>query len=261
MFENLMFAAICWLCSLVFFAIAFWAFKRKDPMHFWSGTTVRPEEITDIPAYNRANGLMWAVYAASMALTGIISLFSVKIGTILLMLISVPGIVVLILVYNRIYKKYRITSLVVCKNNAKSSLPKAVKVIIILINAAIIIAVILMFYYSEKEPEINIFDNHIQITGIYGLNIDLNEIYEISLIDKSMSDIGIGKRYNGYSGFGGTLKGNFKSGELGNKLLFVESKSSPTIKIERIANKDVYISFSNSEKTKRMFSELTSRIQ
>lgn len=30
-FENVMFAAICWLCALIFGLIALWAFKRKTP--------------------------------------------------------------------------------------------------------------------------------------------------------------------------------------------------------------------------------------
>jgi hypothetical protein len=106
-FSNIFFAAICWLCSLSFGGIAFWAFKRKSPMHFWSGSTVRPEEITDIPAYNRANGLMWTVYTIFVTVAGILSLFNILIGAILLVIICIPGIIILIIAYNRIYRKYR----------------------------------------------------------------------------------------------------------------------------------------------------------
>ena len=34
--------------GLVFIAVGIWAFCRKIPMHFWSGTTVSPETITDV---------------------------------------------------------------------------------------------------------------------------------------------------------------------------------------------------------------------
>lgn len=111
-FTNVIFAAICLLCSLIFGAIALWALKRKDPMHFWSGSTIAPEEISDIPAYNRANGLMWATYAAFMALTALLSLFSIEAGSILLLIICVPGLVVLIAVYNKIYRKYKSNAVV-----------------------------------------------------------------------------------------------------------------------------------------------------
>ena len=105
--ENIFFAVICWVTSLIFGAIAFCAFKRKDPMHFWSGTTVSPEEIEDIPAYNRANGLMWTVYSLCILVAGILSLYSMKIGTILLVTVCLPGSVFLVLAYKLIYKSIR----------------------------------------------------------------------------------------------------------------------------------------------------------
>lgn len=96
---------------------------------------------------------------------------------------------------------------------------------------------------------------------MYGLNIDFSEVTNISLIEKSMSDIGIGIRTNGYGGMGRALKGDFKSDTLGETLLFVQTKSSPTIKIERTDKKDVYISLYNSESTEQLYRELIENIQ
>jgi len=258
--ENIIFAVICWLCSLIFVVIALWAFKRKDPMNFWSGSTVRPEDITDIPAYNRANGLMWAIYAFCMVVAGFVSLFSVITGGILLVIICVPGITALIIVYNRIYNKYKSTSVTYKTHDSKTKTPKAVIITVISIAVMIFIALGAMFYCGEKDPDVNIFDDHIQISAMYGLDIDFSEIADISLIDKSMKDIGVGMRTNGYGGIGGTLKGNFKSDDIGETLLFVQSKSSPTIKIERIGRKEVYVSFKNSESTEKLYHELIEKI-
>jgi hypothetical protein len=83
------------------------AFKRRDPMNFWSGDEVKPEEIKDIPAYNRANGLMWALYTGYYVVMGIISLFNIFIGAVLLGIICTLGTVALILGYKCIYKKYK----------------------------------------------------------------------------------------------------------------------------------------------------------
>jgi hypothetical protein len=105
--ENIIFAAICGGCALIFILIALWAFKRRTPMHFWSGSTVKPEEISDIPAYNKANGKMWLAYAIGMVVSGVVSLFSVGVGAILLTIICVPGVGVLIVAYKRIYEKYK----------------------------------------------------------------------------------------------------------------------------------------------------------
>lgn len=114
--ENLISAICIWICSAIFGGVALWAFKRKSPMHFWSGSTVKKEEISDIPAYNRANGWMWTVYALCMFLTGIMSLFYLKTSAILLVVLSFPGLILLIFVYYYIYKKY--------SNNSSSSQKK-----------------------------------------------------------------------------------------------------------------------------------------
>lgn len=253
---NIIFAATCWLCALIFAAIALWAFKRKDPMHFWSGTRIRSEEILDIPSYNRANALMWSTYAVSMTVTGILALFNINIAAILLVIICLPGLFVLILVYNRIYNKYKNTALTYSSYSSKSKTPKAVILVIISISAIIILALVLLFSSGEKDPAINITNDSIEIRAMYGVDIDFSEIVEISLIEENMYSIGIGRRTNGYGGFGGTLKGNFESDTLGETLVFVHSRSLPTIKIERIGQKNIYISFRDSGKTRRLFNEL-----
>ena len=107
MYENIVFAAICCGCALIFGLIALWAFVRRDPMHFWAGSTVKPEEIADIPAYNRANGIMWTVYAVAMLLSGLAALFSIIAGVVLLLIVCLPGIVGLFIGYKRIYEKYK----------------------------------------------------------------------------------------------------------------------------------------------------------
>jgi hypothetical protein len=105
--ENIIFAAICGFCALIFGLIALWAFKRRTPMHFWAGSTVKPEEIADISAYNKANGKLWLGYTIGMIISGVVSLFSIGAGAILLTIICVPGVAVLIVVYKRIYEKYK----------------------------------------------------------------------------------------------------------------------------------------------------------
>lgn len=257
---NIAFAAICWACSLIFGLIALWAFKRKDPMHFWSGSTVRPEEIRDIPAYNRANGIMWAIYTACMFLTGLLSLFGIVLGVVLLVILCVPGVFVLIVAYRRIYNKYKSASEITKKSDSNSNAPKSIKFFNILISIIIFIAIGVLCINSEKDPDVSILDDRIQIKAMYGLDIYFSEVADISLIEKSMNEIGAGRRTNGYGGFGGALKGNFKSDTLGEILLFVQSKSSPTIKIDRIGKKDVYISLSNGDSTIQLYHDLKSNI-
>lgn len=126
--------------------------------------------------------------------------------------------------------------------------------------AIVIIAVGILTYQSEKDPVVSILDGSVQIKSMYGLNIDFSDISGISLIEENMNEIGIGKRINGYGGFGDTLKGNFRSNIHGEALLFVKAKSTPTLRIERSSGKDVYISFKNSEDTEALYREMIEKI-
>lgn len=256
-FENIVFAVICLICSMFFGAIALWAFKRKDPMHFWSGSTVKPEEISDIPSYNRANGWMWGVYAGITALTGVLSLFSMIVGVILLVIICVPGIAFLVITYKKIYSKYRNTSSTDSSSSARiEKTPKSVIIAMTSIFVVLVVTLGFLFFYGEKEPDISISEQRIEIKALYGLSIDYKDIKDIYIIRESMSDIGVGSRVNGYAATGETLKGHFKSDALGEKLLFVRTETSPVIKIERHNGKDVYISLKDSESTSQLYRDM-----
>ena len=96
-----------WGCALVFDAIGMYAIRRKEPMWFWSGTQVRKEEIADVPAYNRANGMMWIVYSLPYWAAGVLGLYGSSAGAIVLFVGAIGGSLALVAAYNRIYRKYR----------------------------------------------------------------------------------------------------------------------------------------------------------
>ena len=74
---------IIWLitlipCSLLFTGIGIYAWRREKPMWFWSGSTVREEEITDVKAYNRENGIMWICYSLVFWISTIMGLWEIS---------------------------------------------------------------------------------------------------------------------------------------------------------------------------------------
>ena len=102
---------IIWLiimipCSALFTGIGIYAWNRKKPMWFWSGTTVDEKEISDIPAYNHANGLMWILFSLILWISAFAGLFSMRAGGIVLCAGALIGIPLLIFTYGRIYRKY-----------------------------------------------------------------------------------------------------------------------------------------------------------
>ena len=81
--------------------------EKKKTMWFWSGSTVDESEIADIPAYNRANGIMWICYSAVFWVSTVLGIFQMDVAGIVLAVGCLAGIPLLIIVYGRIYRKYR----------------------------------------------------------------------------------------------------------------------------------------------------------
>ena len=93
---------------LLLTGIGIYAIRREKPMWFWSGTEVKPEEITDIPAYNRANGIMWIVYSLVFWISTAVGLVNMKAGGLVMVIGAVGGSVLLMIAYHRILEKYRV---------------------------------------------------------------------------------------------------------------------------------------------------------
>ena len=106
--EKIVWLVIMIPVSALFTGIGIYACKRKKPMWFWSGSTVSESVITDIPAYNRANGIMWICYSLVFWISAIMGLFEIAAAGIFLIVGCLVGTPILVIVYGRIYKKYKV---------------------------------------------------------------------------------------------------------------------------------------------------------
>ena len=93
--------------SALFTGLGIFAWRRKKPMWFYSGSTVSEKEIADIPGYNRANGIMWLAFSAVFWISTVLGCCSMAAGGIVLMVGSIIALPLLPITYSRIYKKYR----------------------------------------------------------------------------------------------------------------------------------------------------------
>ena len=93
--------------SLLFTGIGIFAWQRKKPMWFWSGSTVKESEISDVVAYNRANGIMWLVFSLIMWVSTVLGAMNMKAGGILLTAGCIIGVPLLPVVYGKIYQKFK----------------------------------------------------------------------------------------------------------------------------------------------------------
>ena len=106
--ETIIWYIIVLGCAGLFYGIGVFAQQKDTPMHFWSGTTVDVDYITDVPAYNRENGIMWKCYSLWYWAAGFAMAWNAMTAVILLIAGGTAGIVLLILTYRQIEKKYTI---------------------------------------------------------------------------------------------------------------------------------------------------------
>lgn len=63
-------AIIFGLCALIMIIIGIYQIKSKTPVTFYTGENpFKPEEITDIKAWNRKHGFMWLIYGLIIILS------------------------------------------------------------------------------------------------------------------------------------------------------------------------------------------------
>ena len=93
-------------CAALMTGIGVYAWRREKPMWFWSGTEVKPEEITDVRAYNRANGIMWICYSLFFWAAALISNWSGMAAGVVVLVGGVFGSLGMMVAFQRIYQRY-----------------------------------------------------------------------------------------------------------------------------------------------------------
>lgn len=106
--SNLLFLIIMVPSSLLFTCIGIYALRRRKPMWFWAGDTVSEDEITDVRAYNRANGIMWICFSLPLWLGTIVGVcHSISPGGNIILMDGTVGLVIMMITYTFIRKKYK----------------------------------------------------------------------------------------------------------------------------------------------------------
>ena len=105
-------ALIIWLVvmipvSALLTGLGIFAWRRQKPMWFWSGQTVAEDEIADIKAYNRANGVMWITFSLFMWISTFLAFSNMKLAGFVMLAVCILCVPVLPFTYGRIYKRYK----------------------------------------------------------------------------------------------------------------------------------------------------------
>jgi len=100
-------AITLWVVGFIYGVSAFLLSRMRKPFPFYTGVSIPPEMITDIPAYNRANGKMWTVYSGIHLIAGFLALLNSTLGFIIFGLLIIPGLIIMFPIHKRILSKFK----------------------------------------------------------------------------------------------------------------------------------------------------------
>jgi len=116
------------------------------------------------------------------------------------------------------------------------------------------IFVAVLLFFSSRSTEVSVFEEGIEIHGMYGEVYTWETIESVELKEELPT---IEMRTNG-SALGSNLKGHFRTRELGSVKLFVDAQEPPFIYLETDGGITIF-NLENADETKGIFEEILSR--
>lgn len=116
------------------------------------------------------------------------------------------------------------------------------------------IFVAVLLFFSSRSTEVSVFEEGIEIHGMYGEVYTWETIESVKLKEELPT---IEMRTNG-SALGSNLKGHFRTRELGSVKLFVDAQEPPFIYLETDGGITIF-NLENADETKGIFEEILSR--
>lgn len=229
---------------MIFGVIGIYSYKNNIPMSFWKGSIVEAKEITDIKAYNKAVGELWIRYGLAYLIAWITSVFSKKIGNILMLLVALIGSIVLIFSYSRIYNKYK-TGLKKEKTKQEKKHMWIVSILVAL--PVLLLCLILATVDINGSHQLNIKDKkaYIEMTSFTNEGVE-----SVELLD----DVEIGERGVGTNTTFASRGAYYVNGK--ESIVYVYKNKKPYIKVSLKNGKDIYYNEKDSEGTKKTYNKL-----
>lgn len=97
---------IDFICAAGLALYAYICFVSKDPVSFWTGSTIRVDEITDVALYNFANGILWSIYSMLFVAAALLSIVNDFAGFVMMLINCTLGLAYLVIGYHIIKKRF-----------------------------------------------------------------------------------------------------------------------------------------------------------
>jgi hypothetical protein len=103
---HMLWMTICFVTAIILLTIGKNTLTREKPISVKKSADIPNGQIVNVFAYNRASGLLWAVYSLCFFLCGVIGFFASKVGFILFLVAIFPGCIIVWIIFRLIKKKY-----------------------------------------------------------------------------------------------------------------------------------------------------------
>ena len=120
------------------------------------------------------------------------------------------------------------------------------------VNIAVILAVAILFYLGIRPPRVEINENYVKISGMYGVELRPVDIQRLELRDSIPE---IQTRINGMDLFGFARRGIYEVEGLGRTRLISFSYGGPFIYMYT-GNEWIIINFNNPAETENLYQQL-----
>lgn len=137
-------------------------------------------------------------------------------------------------------------------HNKKTKTDKAVLAVVITAVVIIIGSLAGSMIFETRPVKVEITSQTIDIKGMYGVEIPVSSIENITL-EEGMPKV-LAKT-NGFNA-GGTLKGNFRLEGIGAAKLFIQSQAGPFIYIVTAQGDTVIINYRDGQQTRELYDKL-----
>lgn len=106
--EAIIGLGIVFFVSIIMIVIGIVQLRNKNPTGFYTGEKPpKPEEITNVKAWNHKHGMMWIIYGISLFISYFIGIwFNEMICSISMIAVSVGGVIIMCIYHSKLQTHY-----------------------------------------------------------------------------------------------------------------------------------------------------------
>ena len=237
---GLLLIVIGWLC-----------YRFPNMINPYGGLSPERKALVDIDGLKKASFIILAVTGVLLIVTALLSTFKVisEIMSVNVMMVLVLVMIVPIIIAMKKYNGFGRDKTGKIPSGSERG-PKAASKAALVITGLSVAFVIILLAFSNRSPKIEVGEETVSISGMYGKDIPTAEIVSVELLEKLPP---VKMRTNG-SDTGKCLKGYFllKNGE--NCMMFVRHEA-PYIELRTTGNL-YYLNGTNEEETVNLYEQL-----